>query len=124
MCIYDPDVDRLISRYIWSSWRLYVEGDIGVVLNTMKRDVSVHGPGISLVDCGCNIGLYTFTMASNGYRVLAIDAMNSSLQLVATSLRLADVTSRVTLLHNAISDKHEDVLVQVGVVITRAADKT
>ncbi|KAK7467885.1 hypothetical protein BaRGS_00036890 [Batillaria attramentaria] len=82
----------------------------------MREDVAkskTHGSDIGLVDVGCNIGLFTLTAALNGYRVLAIDAMNSSLQLVATSLRLANLTSRVTMLHNAISDRHRDVVVQV-----------
>lgn len=117
ICTYDPDADREISLHIRNSGTPYSEGDIRVVLNLMRQDTAQNrrssGESISLVDAGANIGLFTLSAALNGYKVLAIDAMNSSLQLLATSVRLANVSSQVVMMHNAISDTHKNVTVQV-----------
>ncbi|KAK7505450.1 hypothetical protein BaRGS_00003195 [Batillaria attramentaria] len=113
ICTYDPKEDRR-SRKIHKSGHPTFEVDILSILDIMSSDVMMNGrPVASFVDLGCYIGTFTITVASMGYKVLAVDAMNSSLQLLATSLRWASLTDRVTILHNAISDRRKDVVVQV-----------
>lgn len=122
ICTYDPKVDTEISAHVQNTQSLYSDSDIRIMLEIMRADNNANPyynkalggkSGISLVDVGCNIGLFTLSAALNGYNVLSVDAMNSSLQLLATSLTLQNVMSRVTLVHNAISDTHRDVFVKV-----------
>lgn len=122
MCTYDPNVDTEISGHIKNTQTPYSGSDIQIMLDIMQADNNANPhynkalegkSGISLVDVGCNIGLFTLSGALNGYRVLSVDAMNSSLQLLATSLTFYNVTPMVTLVHNAISDAHRDVILQV-----------
>ncbi|KAK7503294.1 hypothetical protein BaRGS_00005559 [Batillaria attramentaria] len=118
ICTYDPDDDLVISGTIkrtccWE-WK-----EVNAMINIMDSDVKnmaseANRARISLVDVGCNIGVFTLSAALAGYDVLAIDAMNSSLQLLATSIRLAGLRSRVMLINNAISHKYETVHLQVG----------
>ncbi|KAK7100942.1 uncharacterized protein [Littorina saxatilis] len=60
---------------------------------------------MSVVDIGCNVGVYTLSAANAGHPVLAVDPVTSNLQLLTTSLRLNNLTSRVTVLHNAVAHR-------------------
>nr|KAG5690848.1 hypothetical protein BaRGS_031200 [Batillaria attramentaria] len=66
---------------------------------------------VSLVDIGYNIGTFTVVAAALGYHVLAVDAMERNLQVLDTSLRVNNLVDRVTLVHNAMSDTREKLLV-------------
>lgn len=73
-----------------------------------------QGSSVSLVDVGCNLGVYTFSAAIMGYNVLAIDPVQDSLKLLASSLRRANLTGRATLLWNAVSDARGLVTVDIN----------
>ncbi|KAK7468078.1 hypothetical protein BaRGS_00036661 [Batillaria attramentaria] len=116
ICTYDPNEDREISLAIQRrhSYEPEINSVLKIMDNDFKKQASKPNPTrISLVDAGCNLGTFSLSAAYAGYDVLAIDAMNSSLQLLATSLRLAGLTSRVKLIHNALWDKHETLTVHV-----------
>nr|KAG5685741.1 hypothetical protein BaRGS_019150 [Batillaria attramentaria] len=66
---------------------------------------------VSLFDAGCNQGVFTITAAYLGYEVLAIDPVKKQLELVATSLRKNNLTSKVTLVRNALSSDHRKVYI-------------
>ncbi|KAK7478305.1 hypothetical protein BaRGS_00030457 [Batillaria attramentaria] len=66
---------------------------------------------VSLFDAGCNQGVFTITAAYLGYEVLAIDTVKKYLELVATSLRKNKLTSKVTLVRNALSSDHRKVFI-------------
>ncbi|XP_076441283.1 uncharacterized protein LOC143280504 [Babylonia areolata] len=63
-----------------------------------------RGDRLSVVDVGCNLGVYTLAAASLGHTVLAVDPVRPNLRRLDTSLRLAQLRGRVTLLLNAVSD--------------------
>ena len=69
---------------------------------------------MTVVDIGCNVGVYTLTAAVQGHPVVAVDPVVSNLRLLASSLRLANLTSRVTVLLNAITDTPGPVSVHVN----------
>lgn len=66
---------------------------------------------ISLVDIGCNIGTFTVLAAALGFEVLGVDALDENLKRLDTSLRVNQLTSRVTLVHNGLSNKREKLAV-------------
>nr|KAG5701084.1 hypothetical protein BaRGS_008805 [Batillaria attramentaria] len=109
LCTYDPEYDYLISKVVhkYHIWDYHlVSGMANVMLQDDLRRKG-HGARISLLDIGCNVGAFTVAAAGIGFEVLAVDAMNTSLALMATSLCLNNLTSRVTTLHNAVSEKRE-----------------
>ncbi|KAK7490465.1 hypothetical protein BaRGS_00018251 [Batillaria attramentaria] len=73
-----------------------------------------NGISMSLVDVGCNIGMYSLSAAAMGHEALAIDPVQHSLTLLAASLHLANLTARATLLLNAVSDRRGPVDVHVN----------
>ncbi|XP_025100148.1 uncharacterized protein LOC112567653 isoform X1 [Pomacea canaliculata] len=113
ICTYDPNVDYIAIRIKESqAFEDNLVTDIMLALRSAeKKLLSTAQPSskddqqnVTLVDLGSNIGVFTLTEAMAGYEVLAVDAMRETLQLMVTSLHLAGVTSRVTVLHNAVSD--------------------
>lgn len=79
-----------------------------------RTSARLHDAGMSLVDIGCNIGTYALSATVLGYQVLAMDPVKDSLQLLADSLRLNNLTERATLLLNAVSDVRGPVIVEVN----------
>lgn len=138
ICVHDRRVDQIISAYIHDNgvWeREQVEGMASLLRadeEKYKQDKSVSGSDVgglhqyasrelpvarkrraSVVDIGCNVGVYTLAAASLGHEVLALDPVQSNLQLLTTSLRLANLSSRVTLLLNAVSDTRGPLTVHI-----------
>lgn len=124
ICTHDRRVDQMISAYIqdYGVWeREQVEGMASLLRadeENYKEDTSVglretgeqqeskEAPGelavvgerlVSVVDIGCNVGVYTLAAASLGHEVLALDPVQSNLQLLSTSLRLANLS--LSLIH-------------------------
>ncbi|PVD26840.1 hypothetical protein C0Q70_11987 [Pomacea canaliculata] len=115
ICTYDPDVDY-ISAMIkkWQGFQSKLIRDITLALRyAQESDVNEINTNVTFVDLGSNIGVFTLTAAMAGYEVLAVDALRETLQLMVTSLHLAGVTSRVTVLNNAISDVREVVSMEI-----------
>ncbi|KAH3772690.1 uncharacterized protein LOC127846553 [Dreissena polymorpha] len=101
ICVYDPEVDLFVSKYIINvgSW----EKDLILeVVSILRGD-----PSLEFLDFGCNIGVYTLAVAKFGRRVTAIDANRKNLEMLTTSLQMGNLTGMVTLIWNALSDKIE-----------------
>ncbi|KAH3721091.1 hypothetical protein DPMN_064006 [Dreissena polymorpha] len=62
---------------------------------------------MEFLDLGCNIGVYTISVATLGRRVTALDANRKNLEMLLTSLQIGNLTRNVTMLWNALSDKSE-----------------
>lgn len=107
ICIFDPNVDRMISSYIrdYETWEEDLLNETGLVLEGR--------PSLTFVDIGCNIGTFTLFNAKLGRRVVCIDILNAALELVQKSLVLGGLEQNVTLLLNAVSDKRESVKVNI-----------
>lgn len=108
ICTHDPKQDKMISAFVHSfaTWEQNFLNATG--------DVLTRYPDMTFVDLGCNIGAYTLFAASLGNRVVSVDAFDGNLALLAESLKLDSLESNVTLVHNAISDKHENVTLELN----------
>ncbi|VDI17800.1 Hypothetical predicted protein [Mytilus galloprovincialis] len=97
--IYDPNEDVHISRMIFNSgtWETPL---VDKVVEAMK----LH-PDAVFIDIGANIGMYSMTMAALGYRVIAIDCNIENVMRLCASARKANVTNKMSIIHNGISDK-------------------
>ncbi|XP_052097360.1 uncharacterized protein LOC127732364 [Mytilus californianus] len=107
ICIFDPEIDRMISSYVkdYGTWEQDLMNETGQVL--------LQKPYLTFVDIGCNIGTFTLFSAKLGTRVIAIDILESALNLVHKSLLKGGLKQNVTLVLNAISDTRENVKVHV-----------
>ncbi|XP_052265254.1 uncharacterized protein LOC127867820 isoform X1 [Dreissena polymorpha] len=101
ICVYDPTTDIFVSKDIISKGSF--EGDyIKEVVKILQDNLS-----LSFVDIGCNVGVYTLAVAKFGREVIALDANRKNLEMVATSLVKGNLTGKVTLIWNALSDRVE-----------------
>lgn len=107
ICTHDPKQDRMISAFI-HSYGTWEEN----FLNATGEALTSH-PEMTFIDLGCNIGAYTLFVASLGVQVVSVDAFDKNLELLAESLEINSLKPNVTLVHNAISDKHENVTLEV-----------
>lgn len=103
ICIHDPKQDEIISAELsksgaWEPNYLYAVGSI------LRMN-----PDMLFLDLGCNIGVYTILAAKLGHKVFALDPNKINLRLLAKSVSLGGLTSKVTLLCNAISDVRKNV---------------
>ena len=106
VCIHDPRFDRIISSYVFLTG-MWEKNFVKVFIETLNKVED-----IVVLDIGCNIGVYTLVAAKNGYRVVAIDANLENLRLLSKSVVLGDLTEKVTLIWNAVSDKYTNVTLQ------------
>lgn len=100
ICIYPAKNDIWVSGSIqkYGSW----EGDLVARLGQLFKS---H-PDFEFLDIGCNIGAYSVSIAHQGTRVTAIDAMTQNLELLSHSLTLGNLHENVTLIWNAVSNAH------------------
>ncbi|KAK7482714.1 hypothetical protein BaRGS_00026012 [Batillaria attramentaria] len=114
LCTYKP-VGKTISSTIHETAQWDAVNTFTLISLMKKADdpSAAKDQRVSLVDIGCDIGTFTMSAVGWGFEALCLEAMNTSLQLVATSLRINSLESRVTMIHNAISDIHEDVAVKL-----------
>ncbi|KAH3723780.1 hypothetical protein DPMN_049574 [Dreissena polymorpha] len=103
ICVYDPMTDIYVSKDIISKGSF--EGDyIKEVVTILQDNLS-----LSFLDIGCNVGVFTLAVAKFGREVIALDANRKNLEMVATSLVKGNLTGKVKLIWNALSDRVEAV---------------
>ena len=108
ICVYPRQVDNMISAHVMD-FQTWEENWLSATADIFRK----HDDLIYL-DLGCNIGVYTLFVAKMGALVYAVDPNRHSLSLLAKSLRLGNMQENVTLILNAISDKHETVSLEVN----------
>lgn len=122
ICIHNPDDDEIISgklssEGVWEGNYVYIVGS-----------VLIQNPSLEFLDLGCNIGVYTILAAKLGHRVVALDPNALNLRLLTKSLNMGGLTSKVTLLRNAISNVQEnvtlfDIVGNIGGTFVETADE-
>lgn len=103
ICTHPPDKDFPVSSSIhktgrWERW----------LMGSLKR-IFMSQKDLELLDIGCNIGVYTLTMARQGTKVTAIDPLIENIKLLSQSVILGNLQTRVTLIWNALSDQHKEI---------------
>lgn len=103
--VYDPKED------IWVSEKIIRTGDFDgnkrqLVYELLKND----DPDVNFIDVGCNIGVYSLTMAKMGRKVLCIDALYLNVEHVCASIVQNHFQTSITIVMNALSNnrKHVD----------------
>ncbi|XP_060081162.1 uncharacterized protein LOC132560509 [Ylistrum balloti] len=107
ICIFDPAEDRMISSYIrdFGTW----EPD----LVNMTVEIMEANPAMKFLDLGCNLGVFTISVAKLGRKVVSVDILSRALDNLQHSLNLGNLTENVTLILNAVSNTREKVKVNV-----------
>ena len=101
ICTYPAEKDT-ISKY-FHTYRQYWEGSsVRNLANLFKSD-----PDLEFLDLGCNIGIYTLSIAQQGTRVTSVDPLIENINLLSRSLTLGKLHENVTLIWNAISNEHK-----------------
>lgn len=106
--VHPASADDMISSYVrdFGTW----EEDL---LNQTAVMVLKY-PGLTFIDLGCNIGVYTLYMADIGANVIAVDPVIDNLKLLSLSLKSGHrFHGNVTLIWNAITDEYKKVELNV-----------
>lgn len=105
--IYPPDVDHMISSYVndYGTW----EQDL---LNQTAM-LTLKYPGITFLDLGCNIGVYSLFMSDLGANIIAVDPVIENLQLLSMSLASGRFHGNAVLVWNAVSNGYKTVAIEV-----------
>lgn len=117
LCVYPDKVDPGISFRVRRN-QVWEPTFVSMVMESLRNAEEKGQPGkgasgrVSLVDIGCNVGTFSVVAAALGYEVLAVDAMVESVNLVHASLAVNNLTQRVTLVHNAVSDVRETIVIR------------
>ncbi|XP_064643054.1 uncharacterized protein LOC135497200 [Lineus longissimus] len=103
ICVYNPVEDKFISAALLSNgiWEPYMTRGLQAVLRKY--------PQATLIDIGANIGYFSFLAAKMGHDVVAIEPYNRSVLHFHRGAEVGGLTDRLTLVYNAISDKHTSV---------------
>ena len=110
ICSYDAKDDMFISDLALRGG-LWEAQSVTVILNLLLTD-----PRRQLIDIGANLGTYTLYVAHFGIKVLAVEASWETMRRLARSVYVGGVTSQVTLLYNAVSNKHTVVSFDVNTI--------
>ncbi|CAC5388614.1 unnamed protein product [Mytilus coruscus] len=104
--LHPPDNDIHISRVLLNggSWEE----------KNLRKAVEVMGQyqDAIFIDIGSHVGVYSLTLASLGYKVIAIDCFKDSIERLCASAKLGDLSKNMYIIHNALSDKRESVVVR------------
>lgn len=107
ICTHDPEQDTMISAFVheFATWEQNFLNATG--------DILIKNPGMTFVDLGCNIGVYTLFAAKLGIPVVSVDIFYKNLALLTESIEINSLQDNITLVLNAISDKRENVTLEV-----------
>ena len=101
ICLYPTAKDVYVSGSIHSSgaWEGHVTRG---VLEALKRY-----PNASFLDVGANIGMHSLVVAQTGRKVVAVEPKLETVKRLHKSVNLNNLTDKITLIKNAVSDKRE-----------------
>lgn len=76
------------------------------LLNKIESVMS-QAPNSTFIDIGAHIGVYSVTMASLGYKTIAIDCFRGNIERICASASFdRKLVNKLQIVHNAVSDKH------------------
>ncbi|CAL1544808.1 unnamed protein product [Lymnaea stagnalis] len=107
ICIHDPKRDLMVSAHLKNEGSWEPEN-----VEAMYQAHQMF-PDLALVDLGCNVGVFTLPAARMGMEVVAVDAMLKSLKLLQRSLLINGLSCHVTLIHNALHRKRQQMRLAV-----------
>lgn len=101
ICTYEPRKDKFVSAMLNNEgvW----EPEITKLFQAALR----FYPQAVVVDMGANVGFYTLLAAKMGHRVISVEPVRSSVVRLHRGAQMSDVTDRVHMLLNAVSNQHE-----------------
>jgi len=82
-------------------WEL---SSVQYLMDCLKEDERLE-----FIDIGANIGAYTLAVAHMKRRVVAVEPNQETLRRLSRSIYLGNVSEYVTLVSNAVSDRHTTV---------------
>jgi FkbM family methyltransferase len=104
ICVYAAAEDRFFSAPLLL--RKFKSNSDSTILNMFVKEL-LNDSDIAFIDIGANLGIYTLP---TGYlkhnQVIAIEVNIDTIARLAKSVSLGKLENYVTLLHNAVSDKH------------------
>ena len=108
-CIYDAKDDMPISSGLLAN-KYYEKNSVEKILRILKDDCSLQ-----MVDIGANLGTYTLAVGHlKDNPVLSIEPNFPTMQRLGKSIVLGNITNYVTLVHNAVSDEHKMIYLNVN----------
>jgi len=97
ICHYTPKDDRFVTGLLMNG-KYYESNEVRRFLRLLRDN-----PRLQLVDIGANVGLFSLP-AARVAQVLAVEPNWRSMARLAKAVDLGEVTSNITLVHNAISN--------------------
>ncbi|CAG2190449.1 unnamed protein product [Mytilus edulis] len=104
--LHPPDNDIHISRVLLNggSWE---DNNLLKSVEAMSQN-----PDAIFIDIGAHVGVYSLTLASLGYKVIAIDCFKDNIERLCASAKLGNLSKNMYIIHNALSDRKETVVVR------------
>lgn len=97
--VYPANIDP------WMSGLLLGEGIFEADKSAVLFDLLSSNRNLNFIDLGANIGVFTLSAAKMGRRVIAVEALDENLRHMCASVAAGKFREKVTLVHNAISNK-------------------
>ena len=109
ICVFAPEEDVYISGTI-------TRGDVWEqhIVRKFQNVLQLH-PDTCVIDLGANIGQYSLIAANMGHKVLAVEPYLPSLKRFHKAILKGNLTSKIKVLQNAVSDKREFVNIKANV---------
>ena len=108
ICTY---ADDHVSSFALNG-EVFMASEIDAILRRLAtmaapaEDDDDDGRPTTFVDLGANIGSYSLPVAVAGHRVIAVEANYETARRLARAIQLGDLTDRVTLVNNAVTDRY------------------
>ncbi|XP_064619572.1 uncharacterized protein LOC135483008 [Lineus longissimus] len=103
ICIYPPENDIYISKSLaqHGSWE-------GKLTKSFEYLLTLD-PELNVIDVGANIGVYSLLAAKWNRKVVAVEANLAHVRKLYQSVQLSNFENLVTIVYNAVSDRHTTV---------------
>ncbi|VDI25639.1 Hypothetical predicted protein [Mytilus galloprovincialis] len=104
--LHPPDNDIHISRVLLNggSWE---DNNLLKAVEAMSQN-----PDAIFIDIGAHVGVYSLTLASLGYKVIAIDCFKDNIERLCASAKLNNLSKSMYIIHNALSNRKEMIVVR------------
>lgn len=101
--IHNILVDAAISKHIKES-HVWEPEIVTNLVNILEKY-----PEYTFIDMGCNLGVYTLSVAKMGRSVIAVDPLYMNVENLYLSAKLGQFKSKIIIVNNAVSDGHTNV---------------
>ena len=109
ICIYEPEVDTVISRKVkdGSGWEVKY---VNMILQQLGEPRSDMG----LIDIGANIGVYSLAAAAVGHQVVALEPNFRNVRRLNKAIEKGGVGENIVVVHAGISNETSSKYMLVG----------